>query len=42
MGSCKKNNIELFAWLKKTIELLPSWPAKRIHELLPNYKTQEI
>ena len=42
MGSCKKNNVELFAWLKKTIELLPSWPAKRIHELLPNYKTQEI
>lgn len=41
LGSCKKNGIEPFSWLKKTIELLPSWPANRLNELLPNYKTQE-
>jgi len=40
MGSCKKNDVERFAWLKKTLEILPSWPANRIHELLPNYKSE--
>ena len=40
MGSCKKNDVEPFAWLKKTLEILPSWPANRIHELLPNYKPE--
>jgi len=40
MGSCKKNEVEPFAWLKKTLEILPSWPANRIHELLPNYKSE--
>jgi len=40
MGSCKKNDVEPFAWLKKTLEILPSWPENRIHELLPNYKPE--
>jgi transposase len=39
MGTCKKNNVEPFEWLKNTLTKIPTWPANRLHELLPNYTT---
>ena len=41
MGSCKKNGIEPFTWLQKTLEIIPTWPANRLIELLPNYKIHQ-
>ena len=32
---CKINNVEPYAWLKKVLELIPNYPANRLHELLP-------
>ncbi|WP_434735701.1 transposase domain-containing protein [Accumulibacter sp.] len=29
------NSVELMAWLTDTLEKLPSWPNRRIDELLP-------
>lgn len=41
LQSCKKNGMEPYSWLQKTLEILPSWPANRLNELLPNYKALE-
>jgi hypothetical protein len=34
-ATCKINNVEPYAWLKKVLELIPDYPANRLHELLP-------
>ena len=35
LATAKINGIEPYAWLKDTLEKLPSWPYSRIDELLP-------
>lgn len=35
LATAKLNGIEPYAWLKQTIEQLPTWPNSRIDELLP-------
>ena len=37
-GSCKKQNIEPFQWLKTTLEKISDHKANKLHELLPGYK----
>jgi len=32
---CEINNVEPYEWLKKVLELIPDYPANRLHELLP-------
>jgi hypothetical protein len=34
-GTCKKNGVNPFDWLKATLERIPSHKANRLHELLP-------
>ncbi len=33
--TCKLNNVEPFAYLCDVLDKLPTWPAKKLHELLP-------
>jgi hypothetical protein len=35
LGTCKKNNVEPFTWLKDVLTLLPDWSIQRLDELLP-------
>ena len=35
LGTAKLNQLEPYAWLKDTLEKLPTWPNSRIDELLP-------
>lgn len=35
LGTAKLNGLEPYAWLKDTLEKLPTWPYSRIDELLP-------
>lgn len=35
LATAKLNGLEPYAWLKDTLEKLPSWPYSRIDELLP-------
>lgn len=35
LGTAKLNGINPEAWLKETLEKLPTWPNSRIDELLP-------
>ena len=35
LGTAKLNGIEPYAWLKDTLEKLPTWPNSRLDELLP-------
>ncbi len=35
LGTAKLNQIEPYAWLKDTLEKLPTWPNSRVDELLP-------
>ncbi len=35
LGTAKLNGVEPYAWLKDTLEKLPTWPNSRIDELLP-------
>lgn len=35
LATAKLNGIEPAAWLKDTLEKLPTWPNSRIDELLP-------
>ena len=35
LATAKQNGIEPYAWLKDTLEKLPTWPNSRIDELLP-------
>jgi transposase len=36
-GTCKKNNIDPYKWLKYVLEKLPDYPANRMKELLPQF-----
>ena len=35
LGTAKLNDLDPFAWLKDTLEKLPTWPNSRLDELLP-------
>lgn len=35
LGTAKLNGLDSYAWLKDTLEKLPTWPNSRIDELLP-------
>lgn len=35
LGTAKLNGLDPAAWLKDTLEKLPTWPTSRIDELLP-------
>lgn len=34
-GTCKKNGVNPFDWLKKVLEIIPDYKANKLHELLP-------
>lgn len=34
-GTCKKNNVNPFQWLKKVLEVIPEYPANKLADLLP-------
>jgi transposase len=34
-GTCKKNDVNPFEWLKKVLEVIPEYKVNRLHELLP-------
>jgi len=34
-GTCKKNDVNPYEWLKKVLELIPQHKANKLHELLP-------
>ena len=34
-GTCKKNNVNPFNWLKRVLEVIPEHKANKLHELLP-------
>ena len=36
-GTCKKNDIDPYKWLKYVLEKLPDYPANRMKELLPQF-----
>ena len=35
LGTAKLNGLDPAAWLKDTLEKLPTWPKSRIDELMP-------
>jgi transposase len=35
LGTAKLNGLAPYAWLRDTLEKLPTWPNSRIDELLP-------
>jgi len=34
-GTCKINNVEPFAWLKKVLTLIPDYSIQKLEDLLP-------
>jgi transposase len=34
-GTCKKNNVNPYEWLKKVLEVIPEYKVNKLHELLP-------
>jgi transposase len=34
-GTCKKNNVNPYLWLKKVLEVIPEYPANKLTDLLP-------
>jgi len=34
-ATCKHNNVDPFAWLKKVLEIIPDYPANKLSDLLP-------
>jgi len=34
-GTCKKNNVNPYRWLKKVLQVIPDYPANKIGDLLP-------
>jgi len=34
-GTCKKNNINPFDWLKKVLEVIPDYKVNQLTDLLP-------
>jgi len=41
LGTARLNGLDPAAWLKDTLEKLPTWPASRIDELLPLKRQQQ-
>ncbi len=41
LGTAKLNGLDPSAWLKDTLEKLPTWPASRIDELLPLQREEQ-
>lgn len=35
LATCKINNVEPFAWLKQTLQVIPDHPANKLYKLLP-------
>jgi len=35
LGTCKRNNVEPFAWLRDVLTRIPDWSIQRLDELLP-------
>jgi transposase len=35
LGTCRKNNVEPFTWLRDTLTVMPDWSIQRLDELLP-------
>jgi len=35
LGTCKKNHVEPFTWLKDVLTVIPDWSIQRLDELLP-------
>ena len=35
LGTCKKNNVNPYQWLKKVLEIIPQHKVNKLHELLP-------
>lgn len=38
-GTCKKNNVNPYQWLKKILEVIPEYPANKLADLLPQNLT---
>lgn len=36
-GTCKKNNVNPYDWLKKVLEVIPTHKVNKLHELLPKH-----
>ncbi|HYQ59029.1 MAG TPA: IS66 family transposase [Draconibacterium sp.] len=34
-GTCKKNNVNPFDWLKHVLKVIPTWKVNKLYELLP-------
>ena len=34
-GTCKKNNVNPYLWLKKVLQVIPDYPANKLTDLLP-------
>jgi transposase len=34
-GTCKKNNVNPYQWMKKVLEVIPTYPANKLADLLP-------
>lgn len=34
-GTCKRNNVNPYQWLKKVLEVIPTYPANKLSDLLP-------
>jgi len=41
LGTAKLNGLDPAAWLRDTLEKLPTWPNSRIDELLPFARSAE-
>jgi hypothetical protein len=35
LATCKIRNVEPYAWLKNTLEIIPDYPANKVENLLP-------
>lgn len=35
LGTCKINDVNPFEWLKNTLEVIPTFPIKKLHKLIP-------
>ncbi len=35
LGTCKINNVEPFAWLKKVLTIIPDYSVQKLEDLLP-------
>jgi transposase len=35
LGTCKKNDVNPYEWLRKVLEVIPTYKVNRLTELLP-------